>query len=217
METISQSKSTASDARQKRSAALLLVIGFFVVVGVVTVLYLMLAKNQIYIEQSSIEAPIITISSSSGGELRQLFMKAGDHIDARTPIAQVGNDIVTAPQSGTILSTVNAIGQSFSPKEVVATMIHPDDLRLVAQVEEDKGLNDIRVGQSVFFTVDAFGSKQYAGIVDEVSQTARSGDIVFNISNTRQEQQFNVKIRFNQTAYPEIMNGMSAKTWIYKN
>ena len=95
-------------------------------------------------------------------------------------------------------------------------MIDPEQLRVTGQVEEDKGLKDIKVGQTAIFTVDAFGSKKYSGIVDQINPTADSGDIVFNISNTRQENNFDVKIRFDSNQYPELKNGMSAKLWIYK-
>jgi multidrug resistance efflux pump len=96
-------------------------------------------------------------------------------------------------------------------------MIKPDDLRVVAQIEEDKGLSEVTVGQRAFFTVDAFGSKKFDGIVDEVSPTSRQSDVVFNISSQRQEQEFNIKIRFDVNKYPELKNGMSAKSWIYKD
>ena len=79
-----------------------------------------------------------------------------------------------------------------------------------------KGLKDIKVGQTVVFTVDAFGSKEYPGIVNEISPTSNQGDIVFNISGARQEMDFNVKVRFDEAQYPELKNGMSAKLWIYK-
>jgi PAS domain-containing protein len=90
-----------------------------------------------------------------------------------------------------------------------------DHLRVVAQVEEDKGLANIKVGQRVAFTVDVFGSKKFEGVVDEVSPTSRQGDVVFNISSQRQVNEFNVKIRFDVSKYPELKNGMSAKAWIY--
>jgi multidrug resistance efflux pump len=96
-------------------------------------------------------------------------------------------------------------------------MINPEDLRVVARVEENKGLSDIQIGQKAIFTVDAFGSKEYSGVVDEISPTARSGDVVFNISSTREQQEFDVKIRFSILDYPELRNGMSAKAWIYKD
>jgi multidrug resistance efflux pump len=92
----------------------------------------------------------------------------------------------------------------------------PSTLRVVGQVDENKGLADVHVGAPVRFTVDAFGAKEYLGVVDEVSPTAHAGDVVFNISDQRQVQTFDVKVRFDTAAYPELKNGMSAKIWIYK-
>jgi multidrug resistance efflux pump len=94
-------------------------------------------------------------------------------------------------------------------------MVDPTQLRVVGTIDENKGLDRIRVGQPATFTVDAFGSKQYVGIVDEISPTANSSDVVFNISNERETQQFNVKVRFDHTQYPELKNGMSAKLTIF--
>jgi hypothetical protein len=64
--------------------------------------------------------------------------------------------------------------------------------------------------------MDAFPSKQYPGVVDSISPTARSSDIVFSISDKRAEQMFDVKVKYDIYAYPELLNGMSAKMWIYK-
>jgi multidrug resistance efflux pump len=93
-------------------------------------------------------------------------------------------------------------------------MIDPAQLHVVGHLDENKGLDRIAVGQYATFTVDAFGSKQYSGIVDEVSPEARSGDIVFTISDQRQEQVFDIKVRFDTTKYPELKDGMSARIWV---
>jgi multidrug resistance efflux pump len=74
----------------------------------------------------------------------------------------------------------------------------------------------VQVGDAATFTVDAFGSKVYKGVVDEVSQTSNQSDVVFNISDQRPTNQFAVKVRFDPTLYPELKNGMSAKIWVYK-
>ena len=66
------------------------------------------------------------------------------------------------------------------------------------------------------FTVDAYGAKEYHGVVDSVSPTARTSDIVFSISDKREEKQFDVKVKYDIYAYPELKNGMSVKMWIYK-
>src|SRR6185369_571507 len=96
----------------------------------------------------------------------------------------------------------------------VVTMIEPKELRVVARVSEDKGLKDIYEGQKVLFTVDAFGARQYEGTVENVSDTSHEGDVVFDMSDKREEKEFEVKVRFDGNAYPELQHGMSAKVWI---
>jgi hypothetical protein len=71
------------------------------------------------------------------------------------------------------------------------------------------------VGDPVIFTVDAFGSKQFTGVVDEVSPTSNQSGNVFNISSERETQQFDIKVRYDTTAYPMLRNGMSARMWVY--
>jgi len=201
----------------KRNKLMFLAAFIFLIAGAIGIFYMYLAKNQVYVEKSSIFAPSIVLSSPSGGLLQELFIQSGDAVQENQPIAQIGNDIVKTKNAGVIISVNNNIGKNFAPDEPVATMIKPEDLRVVVQVEEDKGLSDIRVGQKAYFTADAFGSKKYSGLVDEISPTSRSSDIVFNISNTREAKEFDVKIRFSVADYPELKNGMSAKAWIYKN
>ncbi len=156
------------------------------------------------------------MSPTVGGTLQEVFVNVGDLVQTSAPIARVGNELIKANSDGQILSINTNIGDNFGPGQTVATMINPDDLRVVGQVEEDKGLKDIKIGQQAIFTVDAFGSKQYSGIVDQINPTSNAGDIVFNISDTRQEMNFDVKVRFDINQYPELKNGMSAKLWIYK-
>jgi hypothetical protein len=83
-------------------------------------------------------------------------------------------------------------------------------------VQEDKGLADIFPGQHVEFTVDAFPASRYQGGVEKVAPAAREGDIVFSISDKRQEQEFDITVSYDVIACPELKNGMSAKMWIYK-
>jgi|WetSurMetagenome_2_1015567.scaffolds.fasta_scaffold11211_4 multidrug resistance efflux pump len=196
---------------------LIVVASGFVLAIILGVLYYFQMQKYIYVEKCQILAPAIDLSSQNGGSLQKLFVEEGDLISQNSNIAQVGNEIITAKSSGTVTSVQKEIGKNFSPGEAVATMIRQDDLRVVARVEEDKGLDQVKLGQPVFFTVDTFGSKEYSGIVDEINKTARTSDIVFNISSQRQLQEFEVKIRFDRGKYPELLNGMSAKSWIYRD
>jgi multidrug resistance efflux pump len=173
-------------------------------------------SSRIYIENASVSSTVINLTPIVGGTLQEVFVNVGDMVNINSPIARVGNELIKAKSSGQILSINTNIGSSFGPTQAVATMINPENLRIIGQVQEDKGLKDLKIGQNAIFTIDAFGSKEYQGIVDEISPTSNSGDIVFNISDTRQENNFNIKVRFNVHQYPELKNGMSAKLWIYK-
>jgi multidrug resistance efflux pump len=195
------------------------------IVGVIILVALAIAtaviaktlNSRVYTDQADIEAPTITLGPTASGVLQKILVNVGDHVNANTVVAQVGNQLIQTQVAGIITSTENSIGQIVNPGNAVVTMIDPTTLRAVAHLDEDKGLSDVQVGEHVVFTVDAFAGKQYQGIVDEISPTARQGDVVFNISDARQVQEFDVKIRFDENAYPEIANGMSAKVWIYKN
>ena len=179
-------------------------------------IYWNITSARTYVENASISAPVVTLSTKTGGVLQEIFAKEGDMVQDNAPIARVGNELIKSQNSGTVLTINSDIGANFAPGQAVATMIDPAQLRVVGQVQEDKGLKDIQIGQTAIFTVDAFGSKEYTGIVDQINPSANQGDIVFNISNTRQENNFDVKVRFDISQYPELKNGMSAKIWIYK-
>jgi len=178
--------------------------------------YLKITNGRVYIEKSQITAPQIDLAPQTPGSLQEIYVQAGDTIQANAPVARVGDELIKTKVSGIIISINNNIGKIFNPGEAVVSMIDPEELRVVGQIEEDKGLKDLRVGQRAMFTIDAFGSKQYYGTVDEISPTSRNSDIVFSISDKRQLNEFNTEIRFNVDQYPELKNGMSAKLWIYK-
>jgi multidrug resistance efflux pump len=184
--------------------------------GSAGLIYLKVTSGRVYIEKSQITAPQIDLAPQTPGSLQEIYVQTGDTIQANSPVARVGDELIKAKVSGIIISTNNNIGKIFNPGEAVVSMIDPEELKVVGQIEEDKGLKDLRVGQRAMFTVDAFGSKQYYGTVDEVSPTSRNSDIVFSISDKRQLNEFNTEIRFNVDQYPELKNGMSAKLWIYK-
>jgi len=207
-------KKIIKNARNRIIAVI--VVAVIILGGIGGLIYWNISSSRVYVENSIISAAVTNLSPTVGGTLQEVFVNIGDNVQTSAPIARIGNGLIKANSSGQILSIDTNIGDNFGPGQTVATMINPDDLRVVGQVQEDKGLKYIKVGQEAIFTVDAFGSKQYSGIVDQINPTSDAGDIVFNISNTRQENNFDVKVRFDITQYPELKNGMSAKLWIYK-
>ncbi len=169
----------------------------------------------ILIENSVVNAPITNLSGNTAGTLNALYITEGEVVSANTPVALVGTSIVTSKQSGLIISVKNNIGEFFTPGETIISMIHLEDLRIIGSIDENKGLEKIKSGENVSFTVDAFDGKIYTGAVESVSPTSNDTGVVFSISDKRPIKKFDVKIRFNISDYPELKNGMSAKTTIY--
>jgi multidrug resistance efflux pump len=210
----------AQKPKKGRNRMVIVITAVIIVVGAIGGgIYYYVSAQTVYIDDSLIQAPLINLSPANSGNLQAVFVKVGDMVTTDEPVAEVGNEIVEAQTSGEIVSVDNNIGEyenSLTGQAVVATMIDPTQLRVVGSLDENKGLADVAVGDPATFTVDAFGSKQYQGIVDEVSPTSQQSDVVFNISDERPTNEFDVYVRFDPTKYPELKNGMSARIWVYK-
>lgn len=203
-------------ARFVRSPWFVALVVVVVIVGIAAgAFYLMSTSSRIAIDKAEVSAPLTPLSSPSGGALKNVFVHEGDDIQKNTVVAQVGNDLIKTETAGRIVLVNNNIGKLFNPGESIVQMVQSDQLRIEARVEEDKGLKDIVVGQKAVFTVDAFGSKEYEGIVDEVSPAPLEAGVAFSISDKRATKEYVVKIRFDRTKYPELAYGMSARAWIY--
>jgi len=191
--------------------AILLIIGG----GAMTIAYLGVSQKSVYIDQSSLQAPVIDLSSTAGGTLRALNVTAGQTVAPGTTVAQVGVELIKSTSGGLVIATNGDVGDQVAPGQTVVEMIDPSSLRVVGELDENKGLSRVKVGDPVTFTVDAFGGKIFDGVVDEVSPTSNQSGVVFNISSQRQEQQFDVKARFDTATYPQLKNGMSARMWVW--
>ncbi|HUC01860.1 MAG TPA: HlyD family efflux transporter periplasmic adaptor subunit [Candidatus Paceibacterota bacterium] len=203
----------------KRKKIIIWVIGAIVVVGAVGGgLYYYVNSQTVYIDLSQVQAPLINLSPTNAGVLEAVYVNPGDTVTANEPVALVGNEVVEAQTAGEIVSVDNNIGQyvnTLTGQGTVATMIDPTQLRVVGNLDENKGLSNIKVGDAATFTVDAFGGEQFKGVVDEVAPTSEQSDIVFNISDARPTNQFAVYVRFDPSQYPQLKNGMSARIWVY--
>ena len=190
---------------------------FVICVAAGGAMYWKFSSGRISIDKSSITAPRIELGPSAPGVLQEIDVHAGDIILPDTVVARVDTQIIKSKNGGLVIAVQNDIGKRFNPGESVVSMIDPQDLRVVGQLGEDKGLQDVRVGQRALFTVDTFGSRTFTGTVDEISPTSHDSGVVFNISDQREKKVFDVKVRYDVTEYPELKNGMSAKFTILKD
>ncbi len=194
------------------AAAIIIVIGG----GIAAIAYLLVSGQRVYIENSTVEAPSIPLSADADGTLQQVYVSVGDTIEPNTVVAQVGTQLITSTIGGLVISTDTDIGSQVSAGTPVVTMIDPTQLRIDGQLEEDKGLADVAVGDRATFTVDAYPGQTFEGVVSEVSPTDVASDVVFSVSDQREEQKFDVLVAYDLAKYPQLRNGMSAKIWVYK-
>lgn len=188
----------------------------FLVLGLVLGGYYLYSISQrVYSDKAEIYAPLIILSPDKPSVLENVLVKSGDKVTVNQAVAKLDQgDYVRAKTNGIVVKINDQVGKLFNPGEAVVTMINPDDLRLIIHVAENKGLNSVNVGQRVFFNVDAFDSREFIGTVEEIAQTSDQSSVVFSISDKRDEKNFSIKVKYND--YPELINGMSAKAWIYK-
>ena len=211
MTTESHNKKVSTRLQWIRAGVLIAIIAI-IATGLI---YMGVISRRVYVDSASIVAPLINLAPSQAGILEDVYVHEGDTVNAYQTVARVGEELVQSKIAGIIVAVPNTVGAQVNPGSPVVTMIDPTQLRVVGSVAEDKGLSRLAVGDPVTFTVDAFGSKQFSGIVDEIAPTSQQSQIVFNISDQRAEQQFDVKTRFDTSAYSQLKNGMSARMWIY--
>jgi len=187
--------------------AVLLIAGF---------LYWQDFQSKVYIEKAEISAPAISLGPKTPGILEKVYVQEGDRVSRGQRLALVDNQTIVAKTNGIVINVMNTPGEMVTSQDAVVKIIDPIQFRVVGRLQEDKGLKDVKPGQRVIFTVDAFGSKQYEGTVVSVGMTSRQSDIVFSISDKREPKEFEVSALFDSNAYSELRNGMSAKMWVYK-
>jgi multidrug resistance efflux pump len=200
-----------------KNPLILVLLGVIVVVsGYFGLRYWQDVSSKVFIETSEITAPVTSLGPDTSGILREVMVKVGDHVSAGQPLFNVSGKITSSMTPGIITMVQNTPGQMESPQSVVVKLYDPSGLSVKGHLQEDQGLSEIRVGQKVTFTLDAFDGKQYQGVVDTIAPISDDSSVVFSISDKRQEKQFDIFATFDVNAYPEIKNGMSAKMWVIK-
>jgi multidrug resistance efflux pump len=187
--------------------ALIVLFGIFV--------FYLKTNGRIRIDNSTIEAPVITISPSNSGKVTEIDVKEGQTVQTGDTLAVVGSETLRADMEGLIISASDLTGSTVNPATELIKMIRPVNMRVIGNIDENKGLNNVRVGQVVSFTVDALPGNTYWGYVDEISPSAVAPAFSFSTSSERPTQQFTIYAKFNSTLYPAIKNGMSAKMVVY--
>lgn len=178
--------------------------------------YVLDQQRFIFSDKAEVSAPLIQLTPHTPGMLKEVLVEEGEMLHAHQAVARVGNELIHAEVPGIAVQVHQNVGANYNASEAPVTMIEPKELRIMARIEEDKGLTEIHPGQKVQFTLDAYGGRQFDGTVESISPVNRSTDVVFNISDKREKKQYDVKIAYDQNAVPTFQSGMSARVWILK-
>src|SRR5512137_1128886 len=139
---------TAPKKGNRFSKSIMYLLGLLLIAGIAGgAIYLDYSSKRIKIDRAQISAPVIGLSPHAPGTLDEIFVHEGDRIDADAIVARVGSELIKSKVAGIVIDTKQDIGKIFNPGESVVTMIDPHDLRVVGSIEENKGLNEIKVGQ----------------------------------------------------------------------
>ncbi len=191
-------------------------LAFVLITGVITGGYFYEKnRDKIFIDKSTIQAPVINVSPTVSGKVTEINVKEGQRVEAGDQLAVVGSETLRADTDGLIISASDLTGSTVNQATQLIQMIRPVNMRLIGTIDEDKGLNKIKPGQVVSFTVDALPKQRFWGYVDEVAPSALPQIFSFSASSERVIKQFNIYVKFDTTKYPEIKNGMSAKMTVF--
>jgi multidrug resistance efflux pump len=192
-----------------------LLVIFITLIGTGAVFYYLKTTDRVYVEDSLISAPVISLSTTTPGKIKNILVNEGQKVKKGDTLAIVGTEEIRAYTDGIITETNKQIGSIASAQTPVVKMININDIRADATIDENKGLNRVKVGQVVAFTVDALPGQTYWGFVDEIAPSAKQTQAAFSISSERATQQFDIYAHFDASNHPEIKNGMSAKMTIF--
>ena len=124
------------------SAVVLMLIGYYVVET---------TTGRVFIDKSLISAPIISVSPSSPGKVQEIDVKEGQQVQTGDTLAVVGSETIRAVTDGLVISAPDLTGSTVGQTTQLIQMIRPVNMRVAGTIDENKGLNAIKVPIPVCF------------------------------------------------------------------
>ena len=138
-------------------------------------------------DNAKVDTDIYQLTANASGQLVRMNVSQGDEVKAGQVLAQVENGpLVRSPVDGTVTDVKMQKGDYVIASDVILVVAKTSDMYITANVEETNILQ-IRMGQSVSVSLDAYG-RSFDGYVDDVntitSTKLTSSAISFTISGT---------------------------------
>src|SRR5258708_23453783 len=105
------------------------IIGVAIVFLILAYIFYEKFQGRIFIDDSLIQAPIITISPSTSGKVQEVDVTEGQRVQKGDTLAVVGSETLRANTDGLVITASDLTGSSVNPQTQLIQMIQPVDLR----------------------------------------------------------------------------------------
>lgn len=165
--------------RSSKIAIIVIVLVAVVAAAGFAVSYFLDASRYVTTDNAQVDGTQIPITAPTSGTLTGWTGTQGAVLRADQVVGRVEIDggyvkpqrSIRAPAGGTVAVDNTTEGAYVQAGTQLAVAYDPGDVYVTARVEETD-INDVRVGQRVEFTVDAYGGRTFAGSVREIQNGA---------------------------------------------
>jgi len=149
-----------------------------------------------------VTADLITLRATSPGLLERFTLYEGREVREGEILGWVENgESFRSPVNGVVVDTNVTVGQHVLPMEALATIADTSNIHIQANIYETE-IQNVRLGQPVTVTIDAFGNRRFNGYVSSISrinQAELAGMPVALFTGTFRRFTHNVPVRISIT------------------
>lgn len=161
--------------RSSRIALVVILVVAVVAAAAIAGSYFLDARNYVTTDNAQVDGTQIPIVAPTSGRLIDWSATQGSVLRTDQVVGRVQLDggyvqpqrVIRAPAAGTVAMDSTTQGAYITAGTQLAVAYDPADVYVTARVEETD-IDDVRVGQPVRFTVDAFGGREFTGSVREI-------------------------------------------------
>jgi multidrug resistance efflux pump len=189
-------------------------------------------------ENANMGAPLISVSSLSGGQIVSVSVGIGDRVQQQQEVAEIATPrysdsgsrqgfsatpgsraSIEAPVSGYVAAVWTYPGAVIGAGSPIVTLFDDSSIWVTANINENK-IKDVRPGQVVDVTVDCLGGATLKGKVQGISHATASSFSLLpsgssSASFTKVAQVVPVRITLDNTAGLSLIPGSSVEVRIH--
>lgn len=215
---------------RRRTRIGLIVIGIIALVAAVALVanWMINAANYVTTDNAQVDGTQLSINAPTSGTLTNWTATMGTPLKSQQVVGRIAVQtgymqpqlLVRAPADGVVAVNNGVNGAFVAAGTQLAIAYNPSDVFVTARVDETD-INDVRIGQAVDISVDAFPKTTLSGHVVEIKTGAAGVFSLFGQSNTtgnfqKVTQVIPVKISIDDRQNLALVPGMNVTAKIHK-